>query len=125
MTAVPKWAAALVADVCEQHGIVEPAVTWRRGRTSALSSGTYYRESHRLVVTAAGPRHEQRLVLLHELAHALIPGEHHSLTFWLTAWRLYFEHGVPVRHAQRREFGYRQTARRAYEIVRAERRRAA
>lgn len=121
----PLWAAALVADVCEQHGVDPPAVTWRRSHTSALSSGRYYRKEHRLVVTAAGPRHEQRLVLLHELAHALTPGEHHSLTFWLTAWRLYFEHGVPVRHAQRREFGYRQTARRGYEIVRAERRRAA
>lgn len=125
MTATPKWAAALVAGVCEHAGVEPPAVKWRRGRTSDLSSGTYYAESHRLVVTAAGPRYEQRLVLLHELAHALTPGEHHSLTFWLTAWRLYFEHGVPVRYAQQREFRYRQTARRGYEIVRAERRRAA
>jgi hypothetical protein len=50
---------------------------------------------------------DQRLVLLHELAHWLgRPDEGHSLNFWLRAWRLFRRYRVPVHYALAREGAY-------------------
>ena len=58
----------------------------------------------RIVVTAGTDRMDQRLVLLHELAHWLSPPkEHHGSEWWALACQLYRRYKVPIRFAERRE----------------------
>lgn len=40
---------------------------------------------------AGTARRDQRLVLLHEIAHWFLAKHHHSPTFWAVAWSLYVE----------------------------------
>lgn len=121
MGAAPKWATELLERVCSDRGAEVPELTWRRAgkrryvigaRTTVwsrpvCSSGRYYSGEHRIVVTAGSMRTDQRLVLLHEIAHALTPGQHHNETFWMIAWQLYRAYKVPMRHAKVREDRYR------------------
>ena len=117
MTA-PKWASALVCRVAEDEGIaVPPRLTWRRSRTGWLSSGhtkSDLRKPH-ITVTAGKSRKDQKLVLLHELAHWLAgPDAHHGARFWDQAWTLYRRYKVPLRMALQRERTYRKEAAVAY-----------
>ena len=98
----PTWAVRVVADVCESAGVAVPSVTWRRSRESNGSSGRYFPTEVRIVVTAGSSRTDQRLVLLHELAHHLNPGDGHSPAFWRSAWGLYRRHRL-LAYALRRE----------------------
>lgn len=119
VSAPPAWATRLLEDVCAERGAEVPALTWRRSRTgTAQSSGHYNVAEHRIVVTAGRERRDQRLVLLHEIAHALTPGEVHGPRFWLVCWTLYRAHRVPIRYAQRREYGYK-GAREGYRAARS------
>lgn len=131
----PKWAVDLLTLVCNEYGIEVPTLTWRRSRKQQMrwseasgrwlsgrdkavhSSGRYFTKQHRIVVTAGSSRVDQRLVLLHEIAHALTLGEHHSDRFWTFAFTLYRRHRVPVRYAQQREYAYRKNARAGYETA--------
>lgn len=111
MASPPKWAAALITRVCADHGVPEPAVTWRRSRRSLNSSGRYFWDPARIVVTAGRSREDQRLVLLHELGHHLAPkGDTHTEAFWRIAWRLFRAYGVRLAHALDREGDYRKAA---------------
>ena len=105
----PAWAERIVARVCDAAGVDEPEVTWRRSRSSASSSGRYITAERRLIVTAGSDRRDQRLVLLHELAHHLTPHQHHNDTFWKAAWRLFERFGL-TRYALKRESGYKANA---------------
>jgi hypothetical protein len=107
MRANPKWVDKLTAEVFERAGRPAPRVVWRRSKYNYYSSGTYYSWDHHLAVTAGSDRTDQKLVLLHELAHALTPGHGHDERFWETAWRLYRIHKVPLRCAQKREATHR------------------
>lgn len=119
MARTPKWVTDLVTAVClDEHRAEEPEVCWRRARYR-LSSGSYYKPTAcrpaRVVVTAGRDRRDQKLVLLHELAHWLTPaGEHHSARFWDTAWRLYRRYRVSLRYALKHEGAYRTSAAAAY-----------
>jgi hypothetical protein len=45
-------------------------------------------------------RLEQKLVVLHELAHCIASIEAmHNQKFWEVCWRLYRRHGIPVKYA--------------------------
>jgi hypothetical protein len=108
-----------------------PELTWRRagyrmryrggqvvcppnGFKSVHSSGRCF-ESGRIVVTAGSSRLDQRVVLLHELAHHIcLPGEHHGKTFWDTAWELFRWAKLPVKYVKAREGTYRKGALVAY-----------
>lgn len=136
---MPKWASGLVAEVCiDYHRPDPPAVTWRRfgkryaGFTRIVPGGAYgarqpifARPEHSsghakhsgdaIVVTAGTSRVDQKLVLLHELAHWLVgPKEWHSSAFWDRAFELYRRYGVPMRYAKQREEHYRKEAGKAY-----------
>lgn len=129
----PAWATRLVADVwaAEGNGTPVPTLVWWRSRGTIYSSGrTSLRRVH---VTAGVPfnpgatsqvlggrpvgqvaRWDQRVVLLHELGHALVQaaghrGEGHSERYWHTAWALYirWRGPVPLAFILRREIGYR------------------
>lgn len=105
----PKWADEMVAQVCEGASAGTPEVVWRRSRGSVLSSGHYQVERKLIVVTAGSLRKDQRLVLLHELAHHLANVRGHGAEFWRTAWLLFQSHGL-AKYALVREADYRATA---------------
>lgn len=109
---LPEWAAALVGEVCAAAGRPEPVVRWRRARRSN-SSGVARPDLRQITVTAGTDPIDQRLTLLHELAHWLIPPAprrrrrtaHHNAAFYRVAFELYQAHGIPAAEAIVREGG--------------------
>ena len=108
----PAWASGLVRDVCSAAGVPLPALRWRRAPRTA-SSGVTRHTSGSISVTAGTDELDQRLTLLHELAHWLGPlprrrrGRilHHDARFYVTAFSLYRLHGIPDAEALAREGG--------------------
>ncbi|KKK96475.1 hypothetical protein LCGC14_2662390 [marine sediment metagenome] len=117
---VPKWAQELVIRVAlDELRERLPDVTWSRRKGTTSSGYTLYSTGEcpdrRIVLRAGKERRDQKLVLLHELAHWLIPeGQHHSPTYWDKCWDLYYRYGVPIRYALTRERNYRKGAVVAY-----------
>lgn len=100
---VPHWAAQLVDEVCSAGGVARPIVRWRRAARTA-SSGLARTATGSISVTAGTDEMDQRLTLLHELAHWLGPRPrrrrgrvtHHDGPFFERAFELYRRHGVPA-----------------------------
>jgi hypothetical protein len=109
MTA-PGWAVDLVALVCGTAGVAPPRLTWRR-RAAEHSTGVTRRAEGIVAVRAGDDELDQRLTLLHELAHWLAPvgrarrgrSTHHGRAFYAVAFELYVRHGVPAADALRLE----------------------
>lgn len=118
MSTAPQWALDLIEQVCRDEGReVRPNLIWRHRRAlkNHGSSGYCAVDLSRIVVTAGGPRHEQKLVLLHELAHWLRPRtqrseDWHSDAFWIKAFELFRRYKVPIRYAKWRETNYKKGA---------------
>jgi len=151
----PQWAQDLVLRVALDEGRDDvPCLTWHRSSRSAFSSGRCFTD--RIHVTAGSSRRqtqipyrsgrrtgqvsvraEQKLVLLHEVAHWINGHETrtvkagglwndangnlikdftydqnlpHGPRFWDTAWRLYRTYKVPLTYAKVREGNYRKGA---------------
>lgn len=108
----PAWAIELVHDVCAAAGVPPPALRWRRARRSA-SSGVTRRSAGTVSVTSGTDELDQRLTLLHELAHWLGPMPrrrrgrvlHHDARFYATAFDLYRRNGIPDGEVLLREGG--------------------
>jgi hypothetical protein len=100
----------LVAAVCADADVPAPRLGWRR-RRSAHSTGVARRGEGTIVVRAGSDVLDQRLTLLHELAHWITPPPrrrrrgttHHGIAFYRTAFRLYGRYGVPAQDALRLE----------------------
>lgn len=117
---IPKWAADLLARIEAEEHVRVGAVTWRRSTTSRhdLSSGHTWPARRAIVITAGKNRADQRLVLLHEVAHVWrvqFPGglrAAHDREMWRLAWTLYRKYATSttVRHILEREGAYRTTA---------------
>ena len=98
----PAWAAELVREACAAAGIGPPLVRWRRAARVG-SSGVTRRSAGSISVTAGTDELDQRLTLLHELAHGVGPGPrrrrgrvlHHEARFYAVAFDLYRRHGIP------------------------------
>jgi len=109
MTA-PAWASELVDIVCADAGVSRPRLAWRR-RRSESSTGVTRRHDGVVAVRAGTDPLDQRLTLLHELAHWLVPARrrgrrrsiHHGRDFYRLAFELYGRHGVPDGDALRLE----------------------
>jgi len=109
---LPAWAAALVSEVCAEAGRPIPVVRWRRA-ARANSSGVTRPDAGQITVTAGSDPIDQRLTLLHELAHWLAPRAprrrrrtaHHDAAFYDVAFSLYEAHGIPAGEALAREGG--------------------
>jgi hypothetical protein len=116
MTA-PAWAVELVATVCADASAEPPRVTWRR-RAGQHSTGVTRRPDGLVAVRAGTDALDQRLTLLHELAHWLSPAPrrrrgrsvHHGRAFYAIAFDLYRRHGVPDADALRLESGRYRTS---------------
>ena len=108
----PGWATALVAAVCAEAGTAEPRLSWRR-RNAVHSTGVARRHDGVIAVRAGTDGLDQRLTLLHELAHWVGPDPrrrrgrsvHHGRAFYATAFALYRRHGIPEADALRLEAG--------------------
>jgi hypothetical protein len=103
-----------VAEVCGEAGVTPPRVGWRFRPGRPTSSGVTRRETGSVSVTAGDDPADQRLTLLHELAHWLAPApprgrraaarmRHHDAAFYAVAFALYARHGIPVADALRGE----------------------
>jgi hypothetical protein len=105
---VPAWAAALVELVCAEAGVTSPRLLWRR-RSGVPSTGVARRGDATITVRAGSDPVDQRLTLLHELAHWLTPparrrrAPHHGAAFYATAFALYRRHGIADADALRLE----------------------
>ncbi|HEX2844179.1 MAG TPA: hypothetical protein VHP64_02935 [Candidatus Limnocylindria bacterium] len=112
MTA-PAWAAELVEAVCADASVAPPRLTWRN-RQGAHSTGVARRQAGTISVRAGSDPLDQRLTLLHELAHWLaVPVRrrgrrtaHHDLAFYRIAFELYRRHGLSDADALRLEAGH-------------------
>ena len=108
----PAWANDVVREVCSDAGVPLPSLRWRRAPRPA-SSGVTRRTGASIAVTAGTDELDQRLTLLHELAHWLgLPPrrrrgrvQHHDARFYATAFGLYRRHGIPDAEALAREGG--------------------
>ncbi len=107
MTA-PAWADELVATVCAKAAVPPPQLGWRR-RSGTHSTGVARRSEGTIRVRAGVDALDQRLTLLHELAHWLSPpprgrrAQHHGRAFYRTAFALYRRHGLGDADALRLE----------------------
>jgi hypothetical protein len=110
----PPWAEALVDTVCADAGVVPPRLSWRR-RQGDHSTGVARRHDGMIAVRAGADLLDQRLTLLHELAHWLVPMSarrgnrrrrrmsQHDLAFYRIAFDLYRRHGLADADALRLE----------------------
>ena len=106
----PAWAESLVAGVCADAGVEPPVLKWRR-RRAEHSTGVARRGEGTISVRAGSDPLDQRLTLLHELAHWLTPqtrrrtrpAVHHGRAFYTVAFALYRRHGIPDGDALRLE----------------------
>ena len=120
----PSWASALMLLVCADAGVEPPRLTWRTRRNEHSTGVT--RRSKRLVAVRAGSDElDQRLTLLHELAHWLAPIDrrrgrrsvHHGHSFYALAFDLYRRHGIADADALRLESArYRSSLRHAVSL---------
>lgn len=107
----PEWAARLVDEVCRAERVAAPpTLRWIR-RRRIHSTGVTRRHAGAITVAAGTDALDQRLTLLHELAHWVTPQRsrrrgrvvHHGRAFYATAFRLYLTDGIDEADALRLE----------------------
>ena len=107
----PAWATGIVAEVCAEADVAAPILRWRRA-DRVPSSGVTRQAAGVVAVTAGSDPVDQRLTLLHELAHWLGPEPrrrrrgrvaHHDASFYARAFGLYAAHGIEPVEAVARE----------------------
>ncbi len=110
--ATPAWARWLVEQVCLEADVHAPTRLRWTSRARESSSGVTRRHDRSISLVAGTDARDQRLTLLHELAHWLTPVKrqrgrhvHHDRRFYAVAFRLYARHGLQSEEAVRREAG--------------------
>ena len=107
----PAWAETLVAQACADAMVAPPRLTWRL-RAAEHSTGVARRAAGVISVRAGRDALDQRLTLLHEMAHWITPATgrrrggraaHHGREFYRTAFDLYRRHGLADADALRLE----------------------
>jgi hypothetical protein len=119
----PAWALDLVASVCADAVVPPPRLLWRT-RHGEASTGVARRADGIVAVRAGSDPLDQRLTLLHELAHWLTPANrrrgrsvHHGRAFYAIAFALYRRHDLGDADALRLESArYRSALRHAAEL---------
>lgn len=117
----PAWASELLALVCADANVAPPRLLWR-SRRSEHSTGVTRHGDGLVAVRAGSDPFDQRLTLLHELAHWLAAPSprrrgrsvHHGRGFYAIAFELYRRHGISGPDALRLESArYRSSLRHA------------
>jgi RNase P subunit RPR2 len=110
--ATPAWARSLVATVCAEADTPPPTRLRWASRRRESSSGVTRRHEGGISIVAGTDPLDQRLTVLHELAHWLTPMQrrrgrhvHHDRRFYRTAFALYLANGLAAEDAVRREAG--------------------
>lgn len=120
----PAWVNDVVRTIVRHESIPEehyPRISWRISAKHRTTSGVTYHPYHgptdyrppqiygtRIAITAGYEPIDQALVLLHELAHYVLPHYHaHDATFWRKCWGFYQRYGIPLNYAYEREITYR------------------
>jgi hypothetical protein len=106
----PDWALELVTTVCAEASVKPPRLLWR-ARRGGPSTGVARRSEGTVSVRAGDDPLDQRLTLLHELAHWVAPAGsrrgqramHHGRAFYAIAFDLYRRHGLADADALRLE----------------------
>jgi hypothetical protein len=105
----PAWAHDLVSVVCDEAAVAPPRLLWRE-RRGGPSTGVARRSEGTISVRAGSDPLDQRLTLLHELAHWIAPAGHrgrravhHGRAFYAIAFELYRRHGLADADALRLE----------------------
>ena len=108
--ATPAWARDLVRDVCAEADAPAPARLRWSTRDREASTGVTRRHDLTISVVAGRDPIDQRLTVLHELAHWLTPMRHgrrrqlhHDGRFYAAAFSLYVRWGLSVGEAVQRE----------------------
>jgi hypothetical protein len=116
-SATPAWARDLVLAVCVEAGAALPERVRWSWRDRRPSSGVTRGQQRMISVVAGSDPIDQRLTLLHELAHWLLPpvpaprrrsvgrgrSVHHDRRFYELAFALYRRHGLTDAEALERE----------------------
>ena len=134
----PEWAIDLMTQVLKDYNRGVPSEFSWRGTSSRFSNGNTRAPYKYFKVTKNGKRQQvnywgrvhvragerlddQKLVLLHELAHHILnktPAgrrQGHTIKFWKLCFELYDRYGVDMEFAYSREKGYKVKATQAYE----------
>lgn len=106
----PAWALSLLDAACADARAAPPRLLWRN-RRGEHSTGVTRRGDGLVAVRAGSDPLDQRLTLLHELAHWLAAptrrrrgrSVHHGRQFYAVAFELYRRHGVTDADALRLE----------------------
>lgn len=106
----PKWAVDLIEEINKHERRKVYNLQWSRSRVHQHTSGKAWGFTVRVV--AGSDRTDQRVVLLHEVAH-VVAGchHHHDREMYRVAWRLWrtYAKTVPVKYIFDREGTYRAT----------------
>ena len=113
MTTTPKWAEDLKEEFLAwwfKQGKTMPcqiSLRWRHSKYT-YSSGHCHNnvddsEFGSISISAGKKRIDQKLVLLHEIAHLLAPGKSHNEDYWNMAWDIFNWAKIPIKYAKHRE----------------------
>lgn len=106
----PEWALTLRDKVWEIEGCTKrplPTFSWRPRKGLGSSGSTSYIDPCRIIIRAGTDLLEQRIIVVHELSHAVVAGVHNN-EFWDCAWRLYARFGLTsFDETFRSEFAYK------------------
>jgi predicted metal-dependent hydrolase len=116
---MPEWAKELTERVVKENSRRKvPPIAWRKvsrscssGKARMYSQKSGYMKYSCILIRAGTSEQDQKLVLLHELAHWMCSrGERHSMKFWRLAFDLYAKYGVDSEYAKKRESDYKKKA---------------
>jgi hypothetical protein len=102
----PDWAVKIVQEVCALHNRQMPGLKFRQGRKHALSSGSLWLKSYRIVVTFGTSGSDHKQVLLHELAHLLNDKRGHGKEFYLILQDLLIKYDCLTEEYKQRQARY-------------------
>lgn len=141
----PQWAIDLISQVCDDYNRTKPGeLLWKPSLhtwTNASSGNCKYAKINgrqiyywirlkngkmkrrpftgRITIRYGSDERDQKLVILHELAHWIASrskrGQSHTVIFWKKAFELYEKYGIDMDYAYNREKGYKQKATAVYE----------
>jgi len=115
----PSWATRIIERICTEHEMPIPPTRWIRKQRFS-SSGRFTYGTHQITINAGSDKMDQRVTLLHELAHYINcykkTGKGHDDKFWDIAFGLFHDkrNRVKKRYALRRSTNYKRKAKAAY-----------